>query len=415
MNNIRVAVIQDGARLHYAAPLAFKQAGMLAGIYTDWYNRQSWLTEVSIKIARRVSPHNAQRMQQRRSEELAGVPIYDHPILFHASCLRRKPGALRRMASDGAVRLIRRIDRRRGPIAPRQIDLVYGFSNCMNPSGARWIRHLGIPLVLDQPIATAVEMNTRLAQTLQRWPGWETTAPLDEQQIHGDQEIQMLSIADHLTCASEYVKKSLLELKIDPDHISVIPYPLDATPFPFINRGGRSGPVTVGIIGTVSLRKGAPVVLEVAKKFPSDQVRFLWIGISTLAPERQREMRDHVNLTGPVLRSQIPEQLGKFDIFMLASRAEGSPSALMEAMASGLPVVTTTNSGTVARDGVEGYIREIDDIDGMAAAIEKLASDGELRLSMGRAARERILNFNIEWYSRSLADVAARVVKMRCG
>src|SRR5271170_3679657 len=411
MTNIRVAVVQDGARLHYAVPLAFKRSGMLAALYTDWYNRQTLRTRLNIKMADLLSPSNALRMRQRRTDELDDIPIYDHSILFYGVYLARKRGRMRQMISSWSMNQIRRKERKYGPIAQGEIDLVFAFSNMMDMVDAKWVKSKGSLLVFDQPLATILEVAMQNTYAQHRWPGWGRS--LSANNNDGPmllREIEAVLMADHITCASEYVKKSLLNLKINPEKISVLPYPLDVTHFPFIDRSGRSGPITVGIIGTVNLRKGAPVIMEIAKKFPTAKVRIVWVGISTLPPERARELGSHVELTGPVSRSQIPQWLEKFDIFLLASRAEGSPSALMEAMASGLPVVTTTNSGTVARDGIEGYIREIDDIDGMAAAIEKLVSNTELRLTMGQAARQRVLNFNIEWYGQSLTDLATRLV-----
>ncbi|HTV48105.1 MAG TPA: glycosyltransferase family 4 protein [Phycisphaerae bacterium] len=414
MSEIKVAVIQDGARLHYAVPLAFQHAGMLNALYTDWYNRRTLFTKLSISLARLISASNADRMQQRRVDQFDNVPIYDYPLLFHGIYLARKPGRIRSAISQWSIKQIRSRERRLGPIADGKIDLVFAFSNLLDIADMQWIKNKGCLLIVDQPLASTREMSSQRIHDTHYWPGWEEAlaASHDEgpQILH---ELQTSLWADHITCASDYVKKSLMNLEVNPKKISVVPYPLDATPFPFVDRSGRTGPVTVGIVGTVNLRKGAPVVLQIAKRFSTEKLRFVWVGIPTLSPQRTDELRKFVDLIGPVPRSQIPEWLGKFDIFLLASRSEGSAGALMEAMATGLPVVTTTNSGTVARDGIEGYIRGIDDIDGLATAIEKLSLDAELRLSMGRAARQRVLNFNIEWYSRSLADLATQLFEKK--
>ena len=414
MSEIRVAVYQDGARLHYAVPLAFKRSGMLAAFYTDWYNRQNLRSWLGINIAKMISPSDAARMKQRHSDELEGTPIFDHWFLYYFVHLGRKKGWLRRKVANYAHRFIQQSESESNNLLRDKIDMVYGFVYSFSQSIAEKIRSRDIALVLDQPLATGREAIAQQLGAQRRWPGWSEEVSIDEIQVYTLlSEMRVLPYADQITCASDYVKKSLVELQIEPERISVIPYPLDAASFPFVDRSGRSGPITVGIIGTVNLRKGAPVVLEIAKKFSPDKVRFVWVGISTLPSKRTQELGGYVELTGPVSRSQIPQWLGKFDIFLLASRAEGSAGSLMEAMASGLPVVTTTNSGTVARDGIEGYIREIDDIDGMTAVIEKLASNTELRLTMGKAARQRVLNFNIEWYGQCLTDLAVQLIEQR--
>jgi glycosyltransferase involved in cell wall biosynthesis len=85
----------------------------------------------------------------------------------------------------------------------------------------------------------------------------------------------------------------------------------------------------------------------------------------------------------------------------------------MEAMAYGLPIVASPNSGTVIREGIDGLIRPYDDIDGLCACVEKLAADKSLRLEMGRQARLHAESITIGRYGRELikvieADLASR-------
>ena len=72
-------------------------------------------------------------------------------------------------------------------------------------------------------------------------------------------------------------------------------------------------------------------------------------------------------------------------------------------MASALPVVTTPNSGSTVRDGIEGFLVSYDDVTNACDRIEKLVNDAELRLSMGEAGRIRNKTFDQSWYSQELA------------
>ena len=82
----------------------------------------------------------------------------------------------------------------------------------------------------------------------------------------------------------------------------------------------------------------------------------------------------------------------------------------MEAMASGLPVVTSPNSGSVARHGQEGFIAPYDDIDALAGYVRQLVENPDRRLEMGRAAREYCGQFNLDYYSLELAAMFHRLV-----
>jgi glycosyltransferase involved in cell wall biosynthesis len=133
------------------------------------------------------------------------------------------------------------------------------------------------------------------------------------------------------------------------------------------------------------------------------------IGPIDLKPDMLDAHRGHVELPGQIPRSGIHEWFAKFDVFFFPTTCEGSAYALMEAMASGLPVVTTPNSGTVARHGIEGLIAPYDAIEVFTEHLHRLRSDRALRLEMGSAARRRYEEFGLNAYSRSLADLFQRL------
>jgi len=96
------------------------------------------------------------------------------------------------------------------------------------------------------------------------------------------------------------------------------------------------------------------------------------------------------------------------DVFLLPSICEGSATVCYEALAAGLPVVTTENAGSVVRDGIDGFIVPIRDAAAVVARLETLDRDRPLLESMARAARERAREFTLEKYGeRLLAALSA--------
>jgi len=91
-------------------------------------------------------------------------------------------------------------------------------------------------------------------------------------------------------------------------------------------------------------------------------------------------------------RAQLLPIYASFDVFMLSSRREGICNSLLEAMAMGLPVVTTDAGGTreLVLDGQTGFIVPQRDVDRLAHAIIKLINDPTLRERMAHASRERV-------------------------
>lgn len=91
------------------------------------------------------------------------------------------------------------------------------------------------------------------------------------------------------------------------------------------------------------------------------------------------------------LRSDIPDVLGAMDAFVLSSDWEGNPLSVMEAMAAGLPIVSTAVGGVpdLFASGKEGFLVKQGDEQGLANAMRSLLSDAEIRRSMGAAAARR--------------------------
>ena len=119
-------------------------------------------------------------------------------------------------------------------------------------------------------------------------------------------------------------------------------------------------------------------------------------------PERQRLLytisdlgsaEQHVQVRVALRSSdQVLQRLQQADIFLLSSHSEGLSNAALEAMACGVPVVTTDCGGMreAVTDGVEGLVVPVRDADRMADAIMKLADNEGLRQQMGMAGRARV-------------------------
>lgn len=110
-------------------------------------------------------------------------------------------------------------------------------------------------------------------------------------------------------------------------------------------------------------------------------------------------LEDILELRGAVTSAEVLAELQRADVFVLSSHNEGISNAALEAMASGVPVVSTRVGGMpeAIDDGVEGSLVPPRDVEALAAAIESLAANRSLAAEMGRAARRRAeRDFSIE-------------------
>lgn len=125
-------------------------------------------------------------------------------------------------------------------------------------------------------------------------------------------------------------------------------------------------------------------------------------------------LQDQVLLAGVLPRHEVAEWLAASDLFVLPSRYEGGPAtALMEAMSSGCAVVATDVSGTseLVSDESLGLLVPPQDSRALAAAIRKLLASSDLRITLARRAREKVLaEFTIEACMKRTEEVLERTL-----
>lgn len=162
-------------------------------------------------------------------------------------------------------------------------------------------------------------------------------------------------------------------------------------------RSGRA-PMIVAV-GRLVWKKGFDYLLAALARLKREgiAVKAQIIGDGDLYPRLRFSIEDlslepEVELVGPLTSRQVLERMREADLFVLSSHEEGISNAALEAMACGLPVVTTDAGGMAEAvcDGVEGFVVPVRDIGALADRIRALAANPALRERMGRAARARV-------------------------
>lgn len=162
-----------------------------------------------------------------------------------------------------------------------------------------------------------------------------------------------------------------------------------------VDRAGRS--LVVGTLATVSPRKGSDVFVEAARRIASvaGDIEFRMVGPyaggsqadwarAVVARARESGVRHEVV-------SDVAGELAQWDIFVLPSREDPMPLAVLEAMACGLPVIATRVDGIPELVSSEtGLLVEPGAVDELVESILRLARSPELRRAFAAAARERV-------------------------
>ena len=322
----------------------------------------------------------AEQELRRRGHEVAGA---ERRLRFSRASLRQPPGPARRLASvPGYLRSWRAWLRSQDPA------LIHANSILALPEVASRPRG-GAPLVLHTH------------EVLPRGAKGAASAVLARR-------------ADVVVSVSGAAAKALRGFGIE----STVVYGAVPDPGSVRAAGSGDGPLVVGTLGTVSRRKGSDLFVAAAIRIQEQRngIEFRMAGAPVVGGERPwAEAVLAAAASNGIRHSPWVEpfaELPRWDVFVLPSRMDPCPLALLEAMAVGLPVVATSVGGIPEQLGTgSGLLVAPEDADGVADAVLRLAEAPELRARLGEAARERALTlFSLETQAAALDRVYRRAL-----
>jgi glycosyltransferase involved in cell wall biosynthesis len=395
-----MVVAQLGARMHYAVPRLLERAGLLERLYTDICAAKGWPSLLRI-VPRSLRPTGLQRLLGR---DPRGIPAQRITAFtsFGFDYARRSARARttdeRNSAYLWSGREFCRLVVERGFGAAKA---VYVF----NSAGLEILqaaRQRGLKGVVEQTIAARSVEWAVLKDEALRFPEWETPAAKDSMmEDYCAREAAEWAAADLVVCGSEWVRDGMIGCGGAPAKCVVVPYGLERSVEAVTRTKRRDGPLRVLTVGAVGLRKGSPYVLEAAKKIGA-RAEFRMVGAVQVLPAAERELRAHVQLTGAIPRADIAAQYAWADVFLLPSLCEGSATATYEAMFQGLPVICTPQTGSVVRDGLDGFVVPARDVTLIAEKLALLAKKPALLAEMSANARQRSAGFTLDKYGQRL-------------
>lgn len=219
-------------------------------------------------------------------------------------------------------------------------------------------------------------------------------------------------LADFFIVASSFTKKTLIENGINENKIEVVPYGVDITKytprksFRKINKGDH---ISLLFVGSFNQRKGLSYLLQAVSELQAENINLSLTlcgrGIMDL------EIIDKYNLLDFKYFINIPQQglvriMNESDVFVFPSLCEGFGLVILEAMATGLPVITTDRTSGVdfIENGIEGYIIEAQNVEMIKTTIMKFVNNPLIIKEMGLNAINKSKQFTWDLFGERLIN-----------
>lgn len=289
-------------------------------------------------------------------------------------------------------------------------NLAFGYESASLFTFRR-ARALGLPRVLYQPIGCAEKAAVLLDEERQRFPrladtlryNWFPEAELERRREERE-------LADAILCASAFTRQSLIEVGVEAEKIFVEPYGVDQSVFaPSAEKFDRFSVVWAS---SYTQTKGIGYLLEALAREPAPGGELVLAGYpyGTDAVALYED-RVRVRRLGHLTRQALGQVMRRCHAHVFPTLLEGFGRNIIEAMASGLPVITTRHCAgpDLIEDGVTGFIVPIRDVDAICDKLAWIYDHPQEAATMGERARQSVCGLTQEDYRRRFAERIHRV------
>jgi glycosyltransferase involved in cell wall biosynthesis len=430
---------QIGAREHYAVARALHQTGRLTTLYTDFW---------AGPLVRRLAVGKLRPLAARCQTELAKTENGKRKTEIISWNLRalQWEAILRsnRKLKTGKQKLEIKNEIKALNFQPSAFNLYHGFvevgsrfAACVRadlkrrknlPPGSilyaydtgaleafEWCRGQGIKCVLNQMDPNRVEVDLVRAEERQ-WPGW-TLQGVEVPEVYFQRREKEWALADRIVVNSEFSRRALLQQGVPLEKLVVIPlcYEADAERGDLKFEGGKHkvemrnefrpldiSPLRVLFLGQVILRKGIQYLMAAARLLEKENIHFDVVGSAGISAKAMATAPGNMVFHGRATRDQTSNWYRQAHVFVLPTLSDGFALTQLEAMAHGLPVVTTPCCGEVVSDGVDGFIVPPREADILAGCLRRYLTEPGLLSAQQKAALVKAKQFTVQRLAENL-------------
>ena len=274
-------------------------------------------------------------------------------------------------------------------------------------------KELGILRSYELPIAHWATSRRLLAEEAERLPQWEptleSTREPEEKLARKEEE---LALANCITCPSEFVLQSIPSEVRKKTPCQVVPFGSPKTTHNEAQQGNtrKEGKLKLLFVGSMSQRKGLADLFKAMKLIDSPHVSLSILGRPSLTMSFYREIFPRFEYLSPRSNKEVQNTMNEHDVLVLPSIIEGRALVQQEAMASGLPLIITPNTG--GEDLIEnektGFVVPIREPEKISEKIDWFAGAQKMLPDMSRYCRTKAMQYKWSTYASSVINFCLR-------
>ncbi len=397
----RAVVVHSGARDSYQVARALAESGQLEQLVTDLY----WSGDATNLRARLLRLLPTSLLQQLAARTDAALPSGRVRALTLRGLATLGLDKLRHAPFGWKRALMRGTDAALGATAGREAQRTGATLVSYSYYGYHAFRASRAPGILFQLHPHPASVRRILAAERETHPECAASLEKEWELALPERDFERLvaepRMAAHVLVASSFTRQTLIEHGIAPKSVTVIPYGVDCrrfSPAPdedASRRGSREPGLQLLFVGRINQRKGLHYLLEAMRLLDRRHIHLTVCGrvvdgLDLFRPYREL-LRSQIEIRPSVSAAELVEAYRAADLFVLPSIAEGFGQVLLESLACGLPVLSTTHTAApdLIEEGLQGWVVEPGRADLLAERISWAADHPEALAAMRAPARAR--------------------------
>lgn len=228
-----------------------------------------------------------------------------------------------------------------------------------------------------------------------------------------EKELKEYEEADYISIPSLFVKRSFIEKGVPENKLIHVPFGVDLSSFKQVPKTDKV--FRVIFAGGMSLRKGVHYLLRAFSELNLPNSELMLIG--SLNDEIKPFFKKYggkFKWLGHIPQKELYKYYSQGSVFVMPSIEEGLALVQPQAMACGLPVICTTNTGgeDIVRNGIDGFVIPIRDVEALKEKILYLYNNPEICRQMGQSAKERVsIGFTWDDYGNKIISAYQKILK----